>query len=64
MSRVYMCDVCEKVKKLFDMNEVTRKYRTHSVWGIKEKQEALHICVNCWNEIKNKQKEEVDKEVD
>ena len=52
MSRVYICDICKTVKHLYNMNEVIRKYRTHSVCGVKEKQETLHICVNCWDEIK------------
>jgi hypothetical protein len=53
-----MCDVCEKVKELSDMNEITRKYRTQNVlFGVTEKQEILHICVKCWDEIKNKTKE-------
>ena len=63
MSRVYMCDICKTVKELSDMSELTRKYRTHNLFGVKEKQEVLHICVNCWGEIKNKQKEEAEQEL-
>ena len=61
MSKVYICDICEKVKGLSDLNEVSRTYRTQNVlFGVTEKQETLHICVNCWDEIKNKQKGEAE----
>lgn len=61
MSRVYMCDVCKKVNDLQGMNEVTRKYIKQNVlFGVTERQETLHICVNCWDRIKEEQRDGAD----
>jgi hypothetical protein len=54
MSRVYVCDVCKIVKPLNVLNELTRNYRVNEYFfGIKEKQEIIHMCHDCWDRIKN-----------
>jgi hypothetical protein len=60
MSRVYICDVCNKVNKSDDLYEFTRTYQQPKLFGVTTVMEITHICKNCWDKIKGKQtKEEV-----
>lgn len=56
MSKVYICDVCTNIKQSFELNELTRKYRVNDFFGVKEKQEILHVCGDCWDRIKKEQR--------
>lgn len=63
MSRVYICDVCNNVKKAYQLNEFTRTYTEITLFATSKKTDTIHICKDCWDRIKKEQRgEEVTNE--
>lgn len=52
MSRVYVCDVCNKVTSIFDLHEFNKKTKNRWFFTDDEVTTTIHICEDCWDRIK------------